>query len=116
MRQPGTLRSVFVGSTSVDLRAYRAAVKAAIERMDQHPIVMENFGAQGDGDATSVSLENLAQATATTPGLTDKPWAYWVSPLPDYRKTLTIHTTCWRQAVAYAILGSVFKWHTHGCL
>ena len=62
MRQPGTLRSVFVGSTSVDLRAYRAAVKAAIERMDQHPIVMENFGAQGDGDATSVSLEKLAQA------------------------------------------------------
>lgn len=62
MREPGKLRRVFISSTSVDLRSHRAAVKAAIERMDQHPVVMENFGAQGQGDATSVSREEVAKA------------------------------------------------------
>jgi hypothetical protein len=61
-REPGTLRRVFVSSTSVDLRAHRTAVKAAIERMDQHLVVMENFGAQGYGDATSVSRAEVDEA------------------------------------------------------
>ncbi|HEY1391144.1 MAG TPA: tetratricopeptide repeat protein [Ktedonobacterales bacterium] len=62
MREPGTLRSVFISSTSVDLRAYRAAVKDAVEKMDLHPKVMENFGAQGEGDAIRVSREEVAQS------------------------------------------------------
>jgi Domain of unknown function (DUF4062) len=63
-REPGTLRRVFISSTSIDLREHRAAVKAAIERMDQHPVVMENFGAQGYGDASSVSRASLPIATS----------------------------------------------------
>lgn len=62
MREPGTLRSVFVSSTSVDLHVYREAVKRAIERMDQRPLVMGNFGAQGHGDAVLVCPHRCARA------------------------------------------------------
>jgi len=49
---------IFLSSTSVDLKAYRAAVRRVIETFDEHPVVMDDFGAH-DGDATSVSLEKL---------------------------------------------------------
>jgi hypothetical protein len=59
-RGPMMLR-VFVSSTSVDLTTHRAAVRQAIERLDQHPVVMEDFGAR-DGDATRISTEAVAEA------------------------------------------------------
>ena len=47
---------IFVGCTSVDLRAHRHAARRLIEKFDEHAVVMEDFGAQ-DGDATQVSLD-----------------------------------------------------------
>src|SRR6516165_10439528 len=55
------IRRIFLSSTFVDLRAHRVAVHDIIERMGQFTIGMERFGAQ-DGDAQSVSLEQLAAA------------------------------------------------------
>lgn len=52
---------IFVGCTSVDLKAHRAAARRLIEKFDEHAVVMEDFGAQ-DGDATDVSLAELASA------------------------------------------------------
>ncbi|HEX6798954.1 MAG TPA: DUF4062 domain-containing protein [Ktedonobacterales bacterium] len=47
-------RRVFISSTYVDLHAYRARLHEALERMEQFPVDMVNFGA-GGGDATTVS-------------------------------------------------------------
>jgi hypothetical protein len=52
---------IFVSSTSVDLVAYRQAVRSALQTLRQHPLMMEDFGAQV-GDGTSVSTRELAQA------------------------------------------------------
>lgn len=53
--------SVFISSTSRDLQTHRAAVKAAIERLEMRPIDMVNFGSQ-PGDAVGVSLDQVCQA------------------------------------------------------
>ena len=52
---------IFLSCTSVDLRRHRHAARRLIEKFDEHPVVMEDFGAQ-DGDATQVSLNELASA------------------------------------------------------
>ena len=55
------IRRIFLSPTFVDLQAHRVAVHDMIERMGHFTIGMERFGAQ-DGDAQSVSLEQLAAA------------------------------------------------------
>jgi tetratricopeptide (TPR) repeat protein len=57
---PRILR-IFLSSTSVDLATHRQAVRDIIARLGHFTIAMEHFGAQ-DGDAQSVSLEQLAAA------------------------------------------------------
>jgi hypothetical protein len=54
-------KSVFISSTSQDLKPFRLAVKASIERLRLNPIVMEHFGSQ-PGGAIEVSLEEVERA------------------------------------------------------
>ncbi len=61
MEPPRSMLRIFLSSTSVDLHAHRRAVRRLIAKFDEHPVVMEDFGAQ-DGDATQVSLAELASA------------------------------------------------------
>src|SRR5690348_15691385 len=61
MEPPRTMLRIFVGCTSVDLKAHRHAARRLIEKFDEHAVVMEDFGAQ-NGDATQVSLAELASA------------------------------------------------------
>jgi tetratricopeptide (TPR) repeat protein len=56
-RGPSMLR-IFLSCTSVDLKQHRAAVRRIVDAFDEHPVVMEDFGAR-DGDATQVSLERV---------------------------------------------------------
>src|SRR5262249_16397275 len=58
-RQSAT-RRVFISSTAVDLRAHRARVRDVLLSLGLFPPGIENFGAQGTGDATSVSTEKVA--------------------------------------------------------
>jgi hypothetical protein len=51
-------KSVFISSTSLDLRDHRAAVKQVIERLEMRPIDMANFGSR-PGDAVDVSLDQV---------------------------------------------------------
>ena len=49
------MKSIFISSTRVDLVAHRAAVDAAIRRLEQRPINMDDFGSQpGGASGTSV--------------------------------------------------------------
>ncbi len=52
---------IFVSSTSVDLVRHRQQVREALVTLRQHPLMMEDFGAQV-GDGTSVSTKELAEA------------------------------------------------------
>src|SRR6185437_8721625 len=61
MEPSRSMLRIFVGCTSVDLKAHRQAARRLIEKFDEHAVVMEDFGAQ-DGDATQVSLAELASA------------------------------------------------------
>ena len=61
-RQPRTHQSVFLSSTSRDLVTHRQIVIDTLLRMNLFPVAMEQFGAQGSGDATSVSTDKVAQA------------------------------------------------------
>lgn len=54
-------KHVFIGSTSVDLKAYRDAAREVCLAMGFFPIMMENFEAMGRG-ATAGSLKKLDQA------------------------------------------------------
>jgi len=54
---------VFLSSTYDDLREHRAKAAQAIERLGQHGVRMEVFGAR-PGDATGVSLEEIDAADA----------------------------------------------------
>jgi hypothetical protein len=58
--QPRLVRRVFISSTSLDLRAHRAAVHDTLERMGLAANDMAQFGARPSGDGTSVSLEEVA--------------------------------------------------------
>ncbi|HEY7975474.1 MAG TPA: DUF4062 domain-containing protein, partial [Ktedonobacterales bacterium] len=42
---------IFLSSTSVDLKKHRDAVRHVVDTFDEHPVVMDDFGAH-DGDAT----------------------------------------------------------------
>ncbi|PWT72378.1 MAG: hypothetical protein C5B60_09625, partial [Chloroflexi bacterium] len=55
-------RRVFISSTSLDLRAHRERVRDILLSLGLFPVGMEHFGAQGTGDATSVSVEQLASS------------------------------------------------------
>ena len=59
-------RRVFISSTSVDLRAHRERVRDTLLSLGLFPLGMESFGAQGTGDATSVSVDG-AFATRHAP-------------------------------------------------
>ncbi len=61
-RQPRTRRSVFVSSTSRDLISHRQQVSDTLLRLSLFPVAMEQFGAQGSGNATSVSTNKVAEA------------------------------------------------------
>lgn len=61
MDSPRSMLRIFGGCTSVDLRAHRHAARRLIEKFDEHAVVMEDSGPQ-DGDATQVSLAELASA------------------------------------------------------
>ena len=54
-------RSVFISSTTLDLRDHRAAVDAAIRRLEQRPINMDDFGSQ-PGGPVDVSLTEVGKA------------------------------------------------------
>lgn len=54
------MANIFISSTSQDLQEHRAAVKSAIERLDQRAIDMKNFGSQ-PGGSVGVSLEEVAK-------------------------------------------------------
>ncbi|MGO8951530.1 MAG: tetratricopeptide repeat protein [Ktedonobacterales bacterium] len=53
-------RRVFISSTSVDLRAHRERVSNTLLSLGLFPVGMEHFGAQGTGDASSVSTDQVA--------------------------------------------------------
>ncbi len=55
------MKSVFISSTSIDLKEYRAAVDAAIRRLELRPINMTDFGAQ-PGGAVGVSVREVGKA------------------------------------------------------
>src|SRR5215831_12956111 len=55
------MASVFIGSTSLDLSAYRAAAIEVCLRLELLPIAMEHFEATGSG-ATSGSIRKLDEA------------------------------------------------------
>ncbi|MBZ0308819.1 MAG: DUF4062 domain-containing protein, partial [Anaerolineae bacterium] len=54
-------KSVFISSTSKDLQAHRAAVNAALRRLELRPIDMVDFDAQ-PGDAVQISLAQVRKA------------------------------------------------------
>jgi tetratricopeptide (TPR) repeat protein len=72
---------IFVGCTSVDLKRHRHAARRLIEKFDEHAVVMEDFGAQ-DGDATQVSLAELASADVYILLLA---WRYGTIPAEETR-------------------------------
>lgn len=55
------MKSVFISSTSYDLKDHREAVDKIIARFDLRPINMENFGSQPRG-AVETSLREVAKA------------------------------------------------------
>lgn len=61
LRQSYTRHNVFISSTSLDLVAHRQKVIDTVLRLGLFPVAMEQFGAQGDGDAASVSTSILAK-------------------------------------------------------
>jgi tetratricopeptide (TPR) repeat protein len=54
-------KSVFISSTSLDLKEHRSLVDAAIRRLDQRPVNMDFFGSQ-PGGAAGVSLREVAKS------------------------------------------------------
>lgn len=57
-------RRVFISSTAVDLRAHRDRVRETLLSLGLFPVGMEHFGAQGTGDASSVSTDKVAGCDA----------------------------------------------------
>lgn len=54
-------KSVFISSTSIDLKEYREEVDAAIRRLEMRPINMKDFGSQ-PGGASGVSINEVSKA------------------------------------------------------
>jgi tetratricopeptide (TPR) repeat protein len=61
-RRHPAIRRVFISSTSVDLLAHRERIRDTLLRLNLFPVGMEHWGAQGSGDATSVSLDKLHES------------------------------------------------------
>lgn len=61
-RSATTTRRVFISSTFIDLRLHRQKLREELEKMGQFPVVMETFGAQGDGEPATVAREKVASA------------------------------------------------------
>lgn len=59
--RPRSRLAIFLSSTSLDLSPHRTRVRHVVEKFDEHPVVMDDFGAQ-DGGAIKVSLGKLASA------------------------------------------------------
>jgi Domain of unknown function (DUF4062) len=53
---------IFLSSTRIDLLAHRTQVHEVLERLEQFAVDMAQFGAQGSGDAVTVSLEKVRSA------------------------------------------------------
>jgi tetratricopeptide (TPR) repeat protein len=75
-------RRVFISSTSLDLRAYRERVRDTLLSLGLFPVGMEHFGAQGTGDANSVSVEQLASSDVY---LGVYAWRYGTVPAEQHR-------------------------------
>jgi tetratricopeptide (TPR) repeat protein len=84
-RKPSMTRRVFISSTSLDLRAHRERVRDILLSLGLFPVGMEHFGAQGTGDATSVSVDQLAGSDVY---LGIYAWRYGTIP-PNHQKSVT---------------------------
>ncbi|HEY7984439.1 MAG TPA: tetratricopeptide repeat protein, partial [Ktedonobacterales bacterium] len=62
--RPPTTRRVFISSTALDLEAHRARVRDTLLSLGLFPVGMEQFGARGAGDASSVSAERVGSCDA----------------------------------------------------
>jgi tetratricopeptide (TPR) repeat protein len=96
MGPPRSMLRIFVGCTSVDLKAHRQAARRLIEKFDEHAVVMEDFGAQ-NGDATQVSLAELASADVYILLLA---WRYGTIPTNPPDETLSVTHLEYRAAKA----------------
>ena len=86
MESTRSMLRIFVGCTSVDLKAHRYAARRLIEKFDEHAVVVEDFGAQ-NGDATQVSLAELASADVYILLLA---WRYGTIPAIPPGETLSV--------------------------
>lgn len=84
-RRAAPIYRVFISSTSVDLAAHRAAVKATLLRLGTFAVDMADWGAVGHGDGTSVSREKVAEADAVVLIVA---WRYGHRP-PGQEKSIT---------------------------
>src|SRR5262249_45600337 len=64
MQRQHLTRRVFISSTALHLGPHRERVRDTLLSLGLFPVGMEQFGAQGTGDATSVSTEKVASADA----------------------------------------------------
>jgi len=78
-------RRVFISATSLDLRAYRERVRDTLLNLGLFPVGMEHFGAQGTGDASTVSVEQLAGSDLY---LGVYAWRYGTIP-PQHHRSVT---------------------------
>ncbi len=78
-------RRVFISSTSLDLRAHRERVRDTLLNLGLFPVGMEHFGAQGTGDANTVSVEQLAGSDVY---LGVYAWRYGTVP-PEQHRSVT---------------------------
>jgi tetratricopeptide (TPR) repeat protein len=84
-RERRMTRRVFISSTSLDLRAHRERVRDILLSLGLFPVGMEHFGAQGTGDATSVSVDQLAGSDVY---LGIYAWRYGTIP-PSQQRSVT---------------------------
>src|SRR5215469_16852538 len=78
-------RRVFISSTSLDLHAYRERVRDTLLNLGLFPVGMEYFGAQGTGDANTVSVDQLVGSDVY---LGVYAWRYG-TVLPEQRRSVT---------------------------
>ena len=78
-------RRVFISSTSIDLRAHRDRVRDTLLSLGLFPVGMEHFGAQGTGDASSVSVDQLVSSDVY---LGIYAWRYGTIP-PGHERSVT---------------------------
>ena len=64
MAEPKRYQGIMVSSTFTDLQEHRQKVIEAIEKLDYHPVVMENHGARTDADVIDASLQMVRKSAA----------------------------------------------------